>query len=150
MSAADRIPAARAKVERLERQVGVAESRSESATLGGLTGYDSALLSGIRRKPNHKADARRFAAYDREAAAWRDLEAARRDLAALEAVAARDAAEATAKAELTVADIKTAKYVRDRYGWHKVVRVSAKSVTVETGYSWTDRIALGKVLEAKP
>lgn len=39
--------------------------------------------------------------------------------------------------------------VSDRFGWHKVVRVSAKSVTVETPHSWTDRIALDKVLEVR-
>ena len=73
-----------------------------------------------------------------------------RDLAALEATAARDVAEATLKSELTVDAIRTARYVRDRFGWHRVVRVNAKSVTVETVYSWTDRIALTDVLEARP
>jgi len=145
-----RIEKARSTVARLERALGVAESRSESATPGGLTGYDSAILSGIRRKKNPKADARRLAAYDREAALLHDLERARRDLAALEAVAARDAAEASTKAELTLDAIRSARLVRDRYGWHKVVRVSAKSVTVETGFSWTERIPLEKILEARP
>ena len=145
-----RIEKARSTVARLERALGVAESRSESATPGGLTGHDSAILSGIRRKKNPKADARRLAAYDREAALLHDLERARRDLAALEAVAARDAAEASTKAELTLDAIRSARLVRDRYGWHKVVRVSAKSVTVETGFSWTERIPLEKILEARP
>lgn len=45
----------------------------------------------------------------------------------------------------TAADIKGAKLVKDAYAWHKVVRVSAKSVTVETPYSWTDRIAIDEV-----
>jgi len=142
--------AARERVARLERQLGIAHNRSESVTAGGLSDYDPAVLSGIRRKPNRKADARRFAAYDREAGLWRDLELAQRDLAALEAVAARDAAEATAKAEFRVEDVRPGGLVRDRHGWHKVVRVSAKSVTVESGYSWTDRIVLDKVLEARP
>jgi hypothetical protein len=145
----ERIARARETVTRLEAQVAAAEARSEAATPGGQTGYDPAILSGIRRKPNHKADARRLAAYDREAAAWRDLEAARADLACLERRAEREAAEAAARAELTPEAIKAARFVRDRTGWHKVVRVSAKSVTVETGYSWTDRIALDKVLEVK-
>lgn len=43
----------------------------------------------------------------------------------------------------------TAQAVRTRLGWHKVVRANAKSVTVETGYSWTDRIARAKVLEVR-
>ena len=35
----------------------------------------------------------------------------------------------------TLAELKSARYVRTDVGWHKVVRVNAKSVTVETGYS---------------
>lgn len=61
--------------------------------------------------------------------------------------AAREAE--AARVRLTAEDVKGAVLVRDSFGWHKVVRVSAKSVTVETGYSWTDRIALGKVLEVR-
>ena len=148
-SSSERIAKARANVAALERKVAPAHERSQAVTAGGLTDYDSAVLSGIRRKPNPKADARRFAAYDREAALWRDLETARRDLAALERTAEREAAEATAKAAFQVADVRPGGFVRTRHGWHRVVRVSAKSVTVETGYSWTDRIALGDVLEAR-
>jgi len=47
------------------------------------------------------------------------------------------------------ADIAGATHVKIGGGWHKVVRVSAKSVTVETGYSWTDRHALDKVLDMR-
>ena len=150
MSAAERLARARERVARLESQVDAAGARSVAVTPGGLTGYDPAILSGIRRKPDHKGNARRFATYDREAALYRDLEQARTNLAALEATAARDAAEATLHSQLTVDAIRAARYVRTRHGWHKVVRVSAKSVTVETGYSWTDRIALTDVLEARP
>lgn len=46
-------------------------------------------------------------------------------------------------------EYKAARAVRDMLGWHKVVRVNAKSVTVETGYSWTDRIDRAKVLEVR-
>ena len=42
------------------------------------------------------------------------------------------------RVRLTAEDVKGARFIRDQFGWHKVVRVSAKSVTVETGYSWTD------------
>lgn len=58
--------------------------------------------------------------------------------------------EAEARREkLTAEDVKGSTFVRDSLGWHRVVRVSAKSVTVETPYSWTDRIPLGKILEAR-
>lgn len=76
-------------------------------------------------------------------------EAERRDA---EAVALRERRAADAETErtrvrFTAADLAGATHVRNRWGWHKVVRVSAKSVTVETGHSWTDRIALDTVLE---
>lgn len=47
----------------------------------------------------------------------------------------------------TAADLDGAVAVRTHHGWHRVVRVNAKSVTVATGHSWTDRIPLGRVLE---
>lgn len=75
-----------------------------------------------------------------EAAERRAEVAARRE-------AAR-AAEAT-RIKMTADDVRGAAYVRDEFGWHKVVRVSAKSVTVTTPYSWTDRIPLDKILETK-
>lgn len=62
-------------------------------------------------------------------------------------VGAREAEKARTK--LTADDVRGAVAVRDQHGWHRVVRVSAKSVTVETGYSWTDRIPLEKLLEAR-
>lgn len=49
------------------------------------------------------------------------------------------------RVRLTAADLKGATLVKDAHSWHKVVRVSAKSVTVETPYSWTDRIAIEQV-----
>lgn len=61
--------------------------------------------------------------------------------------AAREAEKARPK--LTADEVRGAIAVRDEFGWHRVVRVSAKSVTVETPYSWTERIALDKVLEAR-
>lgn len=36
--------------------------------------------------------------------------------------------------------------VRDQFGWHKVIKVNAKTVTVETPYSWTDRIPHYKII----
>ena len=45
------------------------------------------------------------------------------------------------------ADILGATHVRVGRSWLKVVRVSLKSVTVETEYSWTDRYAFDKVLQ---
>lgn len=53
------------------------------------------------------------------------------------------------RARLTHDDVKGATHVRTELGWHKVVRVNAKSVTVETGHSWTDRYEFDLILEAR-
>lgn len=54
-----------------------------------------------------------------------------------------------ARVRLTREQVEGARYVRDEFGWHEVVRVSAKSVTVKTPYSWTDRISLDKLREVR-
>lgn len=64
-----------------------------------------------------------------------------------ERLAAREAEKARPK--LTADDVRGARAVRTSAGWHPVVRVSAKSVTVSTPWSWNDRIALDKILEAR-
>jgi hypothetical protein len=51
------------------------------------------------------------------------------------------------RVRFTAEELRGAVMVRTSWGWHKVVRVSSKSVTVETGYSWTDRIDVDKILE---
>ncbi|WIE65972.1 hypothetical protein DEI99_005385 [Curtobacterium sp. MCLR17_036] len=50
---------------------------------------------------------------------------------------------------LTREDIKGATHVRIGRFWHKVVRVNAKTVSVDSGYSWTDRYEFSKVHEAR-
>ena len=146
----DRLEAASDKavrrVARAQIAVGKAARSVDAVTPGGRSGYDPAILSGIRRWPNAKADTRRYNAYDREAAAHRELYAATDSLQVAESRIAA-LAEREAAADLVVpAD---ACLVRDSYGWHRVIRVNAKSVSVETGYSWTDRIPLANVLEAR-
>lgn len=46
-------------------------------------------------------------------------------------------------------ELHEARAIRTANGWHKVVRVNRKSVSVESGYSWTDRIAIDKILEVR-
>lgn len=48
-----------------------------------------------------------------------------------------------------VDDVAGARYVRTRTGWHKVVKVNKKTVTVETGYTFTDLIPLERILEVR-
>lgn len=58
---------------------------------------------------------------------------------------AADMADA-ARIRLTRDDVKDAVLVRDQFGWHNVIRVNRTTVTVETGYSWTDRIPFDKII----
>ena len=49
----------------------------------------------------------------------------------------------------TAEQLAAAVLVRTSVGWHRVARINAKSVTVYTHYSWTDRHALDKILEVR-
>lgn len=144
----------RLRLERLDRSIEQAErllesttAAAEAATPGGLTGYDPAILSGIRRKPDRKGDERRWAAYDRQAEVAVRLDEYRRDREVLVARIARAEADAAAPRDLT--SLRPGDAVRDSTGWHRVVRVNAKTVTVETGWSWTDRIPHERVIETR-
>lgn len=150
MSAAD----LRLRLERLDKHIAQAErllesttAAAERATPGGLTGYDPAILSGIRRKPDRKGDERRWAAYDRQAEVAARLEEYRKDHDVL--VRRIERAERDAAAPRDLDSLKPGDLVRDSSGWHRVVRVNAKSVTVATEWSWTDRIPLERVIETR-
>lgn len=91
---------------------------------------------------------RRNAATEREIDAAVERQKALRaaEWEAIKAKAAeRRAAEEASKP--TADEIRAARYVRDRLGWHSVIRVNGKSVSVATPYSWTDRIPFDKILE---
>ena len=78
------------------------------------------------------------------------LEAAQdAEYAAARARAAEAKAAEKARPKLTRDDLAGATHVRDRFGWHKVARVNKTTVSVETGYSWVDRIPFDKVLEVR-
>lgn len=139
--------------ERLEKARAVlatatARRDAEQARLDNRhwTELDSATGSGIRRKPNAKADARRFAGYARSADIFTAFEAAEREVDRLTRQLEYERAEAT-RQRFTREDIAGAFAVRTSAGWHKVARVNAKTVSVETGYSWTDRIEFDKILD---
>ena len=80
------------------------------------------------------------------------------DEAVAEVKADRDAQFAAAKAAVAERNAPVpfaddqylaATVVRTKLGWYRVVKVSAKSVTVETGYSWNDRISRSKIIEVR-
>lgn len=47
-------------------------------------------------------------------------------------------------------ELENAVAVRTRTGWHRVVKVHTKSVTVETRHSWYDRVSVERIMEVKP
>lgn len=58
-------------------------------------------------------------------------------------------AERNKPVPFTTEELKAARVIRTSVGWHKVAKVNAKSVSVETGYSWTDRYTIDKILEVR-
>jgi len=66
-----------------------------------------------------------------------------------EAAKAAAAEREATRHRYTADELRDARAVRDSAGWHRVVRVNRTSVTVATAYSWDDRIALDKILEAR-
>ncbi len=46
-------------------------------------------------------------------------------------------------------DVAKGDLVRDRYGWHEVVRVNRKTVSVKTDYSWTETLPWVGILDVK-
>lgn len=75
--------------------------------------------------------------------------AVKADKEALRVDASRAYFALTKPVPFTPEELNAARAVRTDAGWHKVVRVNPKSVTVETGYSWTDRYTLDKILEVR-
>lgn len=141
---AERIVRARQRVEHLEGQLAGATRAAQAAFPD-----DPGALSGIRRKPNHRADARRHTAYSREADLNRALIGAKQHLDALIRRERMDAEDAAAKARIDMSAVTPGGVVRTSTGWHRVVRVNARTVTVETPYSWTDRLPLTSILDAR-
>ncbi|WP_120338101.1 hypothetical protein [Cryobacterium soli] len=135
----------RASLARLTASVEATAARKAAAH---WTETDSATGSGIRRKPNAKADAQRYAGYDREALVSIAHADAVKEVARLES--ALKAATAERFRVLFVReDLIGVRAIRDEFGWHAVVKVNAKSVSIKTGYSWNDLIPFDRVLEAR-
>ena len=106
------------------------------------TELDSATGSGIRRKRNPKADAARFASYDREAAAFAAIELLEMKVRAFERrIKERD------RVRLTRDDILGAQFIRTQLGWSRVLRVNKVTVTVPTAWSWTETVAFDQIIE---
>lgn len=139
----DRLDRERQTLARLQQHYDAVYGREKH-----WTETDTATGSGIRRKPNAKAEAHRLARYDREAKVVTELQRQRELVADLERRLASQKAE-TERVHYTRADLDGAKYVRTRYRWHKIVRVNQKTVSVETGYSWVDRYPFEDLWEVR-
>lgn len=113
------------------------------------TETDSAIGSGVRRKANAKADARRYNGYDRDAQVFADHAEAESLVAVLElrlsaAVKDRD------RVRLTRDEIVGATAVRTAlYGWRLVRRVNAKTVSIDSGYTWATLVKFDDVLAVR-
>lgn len=72
---------------------------------------------------------------------------AERDAQHAEGVARRKAEREAEKARVkfTAGDLVGAEIIHDGFSWRRVIRINAKSVTVTTAYSWTERVPIEQV-----
>jgi len=101
---------------------------------------------------NRTGFARHGAASVRDAVAVRDAAIKAKHKAAREAHTLAVAAEA-ARVRLTRDDVVGARHVRDRYGWHRVVRVNVITVTVRSNIGdtpGTETIRIDRILDVSP
>ena len=136
------------------------ELERRASVVGHADAYRERPAVIIRRIAKTEAELRslpRLLAQHAESRAWRGEqpdEAYREQLAARRAyletqlTADREtvaAAEASGYRRYTAADVHQGDKVRTRFGLRTVVRVSPKTVSVETGYSWTDRLSYEEI-----
>lgn len=129
------------KTSRLRDKLTAAQAEHDAAQRA-VDAIDSTPRAGMRRGIQHQ---RRVAAdVHRTAEAF-----ARRDRAAHEVKVLQQQIKSASAKPVDPADLKGARFVRDRYGWHEVDKVNAKTVSVKTGYSWTDRIPHDRIHEVR-
>lgn len=56
----------------------------------------------------------------------------------------------TERERYTRDDVVGAEFIHDGISWRRVRKVNAKSVSVETGYSWVDRVPFEKIRSVRP
>ncbi|NHF62262.1 hypothetical protein [Microcella pacifica] len=109
------------------------------------TPSDPGMVSGIRRTPSVSADASADALLARYARSLDRLSAAERTVEAI--TKQLDAARAEeGRVPFTRDQIVGADAVKTSTGWRTVRKVNRTTVSVETGFSWTDRIPFDQVL----
>ena len=134
---------ARRDIITAERALNVAQmARDEAREMaGGLLSFGGSGPQGAATKVRNATD--RAMTLHAQASA-NLLKAQRRERSIVARIAERD------RVKFTHDDLAGAKFIRTRHGWWDVVRVNAKSVTVATNFSWTERVPFDDVLEVKP
>lgn len=140
-SAAVRLAEAAGRVRRLE-----AEYEAAQVAARAVMGDDPAVVSGVRRRPSGRAQCRRVAVYDREAALAAELVTARAAVAWRE----RQVRAGADAAAVDLSELAPGCLVRTKRGWHEVATVNKVSVSVVTGESWATLIRFAKILEIAP
>lgn len=122
----------------IRQQLGAARAALAAAAPEDRGDPAIARLNGAALKSVHK---RTDAALARYVEAERHVRALELSLGRAEAREAE-----VSRQRPTLDEVMEANFVLDRHGWHEVIRVSTKSVTVKTPYSWTERIPIDKIL----
>lgn len=105
---------------------------------GGIPGFGG---SGSQRAASQVRSAA-----DRAQRAWREAQE-RIDLWTHKVRSLERRIAEAERVRYTATDLKGAALIKAGGSWRQVVRVSAKSVTVATPYSWTDRIPIDQVTD---
>lgn len=120
-----------------------------AATEAELTEFDATPLErtdpGSHSYRKHLTPRQADRDTERSLAGYRRQAEARKRLTGRVTKARQALAAAERPGPVDPATIPGAWAVRTGTRWHEVVRVNAKTVTVKTGYSWTDRIPFEKV-----
>lgn len=140
IAAADRMNARDVLPRSLQLQAAAHDKRAEAERIANGAGVGESAAA--RLNPQNLARAHR----NTDSSLRRYTEASGQ-AQSLEFGAAQAAAreERASRIPFTKSELSTARLVHDGSGWHEVVRVNGKTVTVKTPYSWTDTIAHGKI-----
>lgn len=133
---------ARARLEAANEAMQAADRKEEAAHEmgGGIPGFGA---SG-----NQRAARQVRSALDSSYRAWKDAsERIEKWTYRVKRLESRIAE--IERVRLTREDVLGAVLIHDGISWRKVVRVNAKSVSVDSGYSWVDRVTFDQIRAVK-
>lgn len=128
----------RRSVVELEQALAAAVARRDAAAVDGLPADRAVgrVSAPVLKRVHASTDAR----LGRFTAAQAEVEAIEHKLGLAKA-REREAQ----RRRFTREDIEGVTHVHDGHGWHEVISINAKTVTVKTPYSWTERVAFDKI-----